>query len=67
MPKKIAVISNDCVACGSCLKICPLAAVSIYYGIRAEVDAGRCVGCGKCAETCPAGVIVIAAREDRCV
>lgn len=64
MSKKIAVIMNDCVACGSCLKACPMTAVSISNGIQAEVDAGRCVGCGKCAKTCPAGVISIADRED---
>ena len=65
MSKKIAVISNDCVACGSCLKVCPMAAVSIYKGCHAAVDADKCVGCGKCAKACPAGVIAIAAKEGK--
>lgn len=58
VPKK-ARISGDCVACGCCVKVCPLGAISIDRGIRAVVDLKRCVGCGKCARECPASVIEI--------
>jgi uncharacterized Fe-S center protein len=61
--KKAAYIGKDCVACGVCIKQCPLAALSIYKGLFATVDYTKCVGCSKCATACPAGVITIKAKE----
>lgn len=57
--RKAWVAQKDCVACGCCVKVCPLGAISILKGIAAQVDAGKCVGCGKCAKECPASVITI--------
>lgn len=58
--KRRAVINNSaCVACGCCVKVCPLGAISVFRGVAAHVDAGQCVGCGKCAKECPASVITI--------
>ena len=57
--KKYAVIGKNCVACGCCVKVCPLGAISIYCGVYAVVDKNKCVGCGKCAKACPASVIEI--------
>ncbi len=48
-----------CVACGCCVKVCPLGAIEIVNGIAARVNQDKCVGCGKCARECPASVIVI--------
>ncbi len=59
MSRKAQVDENLCVACGCCLKICPLGAITIFNGIRAIIDETRCVGCGKCAKECPASVIDI--------
>jgi ferredoxin len=36
-----------------------MAAIEIYKGIRAEINAQKCVGCGRCAKECPASVIEI--------
>ncbi len=47
--KKYAVIGKNCVACGCCVKVCPLGAVSVWKGVTAVVDDSVCVGCGKCA------------------
>lgn len=63
--KKIASVSKQCVACGSCVKVCPLSAITIYKGIYAVADNEKCVGCGKCAVACPANVITIIDREAR--
>ena len=41
------VIQDRCVACGSCAKVCPLGAISVWRGVTAVVDMGRCVGCSK--------------------
>ena len=58
--KRRAVVNGDaCVACGCCVKVCPLSAIQVRHGIRAAVDPERCVGCGKCAKEFPASVIVL--------
>lgn len=61
--KKLAVVSPQCVACGCCVKVCPVGAIVIRGGVRAVVDADRCIGCGRCARECPASVIAITERE----
>lgn len=61
---KIASISKGCVACGTCLKVCPMNALSIHRGTNAVVDEESCIGCGKCAAVCPAAVISIDSRDD---
>lgn len=61
--KRIASVSQECVACGCCMKVCPLMAISIPTGIRAQVDISKCVGCGKCAAICPAQTITIIQKE----
>ncbi|MCI9121605.1 MAG: 4Fe-4S binding protein [Oscillibacter sp.] len=57
--RKAFVDGNSCVACGCCVKVCPLGAIAVFKGIAAAVDQNRCVGCGKCAKECPASVIAI--------
>lgn len=57
MRRRAKVEEGLCVACGCCVKVCPLGAITILNGIHAVVDAGKCVGCGKCARECPASVI----------
>lgn len=59
VPRKAEVSEAYCVACGCCVKVCPLGAISIYRGIKAVVDQDKCLGCGKCAKECPASVIEI--------
>lgn len=57
--RKAHVAQESCVACGCCVKVCPLGAIGVDRGLFAQVDAKRCVGCGKCARECPASVITI--------
>ena len=64
---KTASVGKDCVACGSCIKSCPLRAIAVYKGLYAWVDGAKCVGCGRCAKACPAGVIEILEKEARAV
>lgn len=61
--RSASVDTDSCVACGCCVKVCPLGAISVFRGVAARVDASRCVGCGRCARECPASVIEI--REVR--
>ena len=57
--RKAVVDGSDCVACGCCVKVCPLQAIEIVRGMMARVKEETCVGCGKCAKECPASVIEI--------
>ena len=63
--KRFARVGDYCVACGSCIKVCPMSAISIWKGVVAQVSADRCVGCGKCVRECPAGTIELQNREDQ--
>ena len=58
--RRTAVVDQAvCVACGCCVKVCPLQAIEIVRGVMAQVRQDKCVGCGKCARECPASVIKI--------
>lgn len=58
--KKYAVVNKEqCVGCGSCMKVCRRNAIHVPKGIFAEIDLVKCVGCGICVKTCPASVIQI--------
>lgn len=56
MKKKAHVNKNDCVACGSCVKVCSMSAIDVD-GISANINFEKCVGCGRCVKECPASVI----------
>lgn len=57
--RRAQVAQGDCVACGCCVKVCPVGAISVHRGLFAQVDSAKCVGCGKCSRECPASVITI--------
>ena len=46
------VISDECVACGTCAGECPVEAISEGDG-KYEIDASQCISCGTCAGVCP--------------
>ncbi|MDD6473755.1 MAG: 4Fe-4S binding protein [Bacteroidales bacterium] len=50
------VISDDCMACGTCIGECPVGAIS-EGADKYSIDPEACVECGTCAEACPAGAI----------
>lgn len=55
--RRAKVDQRLCVACGCCVKVCPMGAIAVVKGVYAQVDAAKCVGCAKCAAACPASVI----------
>lgn len=61
--RRAQVDRGDCVACGCCVKVCPMDAIEVYRGLYARVAEDKCVGCGKCAKECPASVIEIREAE----
>ena len=40
--RKAYVHQTDCVACGCCVKVCPLGAIRVLRGISARVDETMC-------------------------
>lgn len=49
------VISNDCIACGTCIDECPVGAIS--EGDIYNIDADACTECGTCSSVCPSEAI----------
>ena len=50
------VITDACVACGSCADQCPGEAISEGEG-KYVIDADVCASCGACADQCPTEAI----------
>jgi len=48
-------ISEECIACGTCIDECPVEAIS--EGNIYVIDADLCCECGSCAEVCPVEAI----------
>ena len=50
-------ITEECVACGTCLDECPVDAIQEGEE-QYSIDKGKCDDCGKCVEACPTEAIV---------
>jgi ferredoxin len=48
-------ISDECIACGTCIDECPVDAIS--EGDIYVIDTDLCTDCGSCAEVCPVEAI----------
>ncbi len=48
---------DKCVACMTCVHVCPYMAPQIGKDNKAEVQAAVCMGCGSCTAACPAKAI----------
>lgn len=51
------VITEDCVACGTCIEECPNEAIKEGDPIFV-IDADACADCGSCADVCPNAAII---------
>jgi ferredoxin len=60
-------ISEGCVGCGKCEKVCPVLAISMQKNSEGKavalVDNEICLGCGVCVRSCPAKAIELKRRE----
>ena len=57
------VISEDCIACGTCIDECPAGAIS--EGDIYSIDPDVCTECGTCADVCPNEAITPSPDYDR--
>jgi len=55
--KKSQIDENLCIACGTCIENCPVAAIEYNVRGRAEVQKEQCVGCKLCSNICRAMAI----------
>jgi ferredoxin len=51
------VITDECVACGTCESECPVGAISEGED-KYSIDPETCTDCGSCADVCPTEAIV---------
>lgn len=51
-------LSEKCILCGKCVKICPAKALSIKQK-RVDIDTSKCIRCYCCNEVCPENAIKI--------
>lgn len=50
----VAVVNKDkCNGCGTCVDICPAAAIELDSNEKAVVDGPACVDCETCVDECP--------------
>ena len=42
--RRALVDETSCVACGCCVKVCPLSAIQVRKGVAARVDGAKCEG-----------------------
>jgi len=60
---KPSVIAKNCVACGCCINICPVKAIS-FVKEKAVINQQLCVGCSECICACKFDAIYINWHED---
>jgi len=60
----LPLFSKDlCIACETCVDICPVTALEAKVNEVPGIDLNRCIGCGVCAINCPEEAILMVERE----
>jgi heterodisulfide reductase subunit A-like polyferredoxin len=66
IPGQVAEVDPvNCVACATCVKVCPYGAPMINDLGKAQIQGAKCMGCGSCAASCPARTITLLHQEDQ--
>jgi heterodisulfide reductase subunit A len=65
IPGQVATVNpENCVACATCVKVCPYGAPMINDLKKAEIQGAKCLGCGSCVAACPSRTITLQHQED---
>ena len=57
---QLPMVSEKCIACGTCVEFCPEGAIEIKVvngKKKATIDYSFCKGCGICSDVCPVKAI----------
>jgi uncharacterized Fe-S center protein len=63
---KPAILADECVGCGDCVRDCAHAAVALNAEGKAAIDYSKCVGCGQCIVACQHGAAVAGSNSVSC-
>ena len=50
-------ITDKCIGCTACARVCPVHCISGKVKEKHEIDISRCTHCGQCVAVCPVGAI----------
>ncbi len=65
MASESLIISNDCIGCGQCAKVCIRGHLAVESKKAKEVDSPySCFRCGHCVSVCPVGAISIRGTQE---
>ena len=66
IPGQVARVNpENCVACATCVRVCPYGAPTINSLNKATIQGAKCMGCGSCVAACPARAITLQHQEDQ--
>jgi iron only hydrogenase large subunit-like protein len=54
----LKIVSDVCIGCSHCMRVCPTEALRVRDG-KAELYDNRCIDCGECFRVCPVNAIII--------
>lgn len=69
---RVRTNQGTCIACGLCVKRCPMDALRLVdsqeatnkKGKASLLDGGKCIGCGVCVYKCPSESLILERREE---
>jgi len=58
------VKKSACTGCGTCVRHCPVSAISLGRDRKASIRKSLCIGCGECTAVCPVDAIPVRWKSD---